>query len=489
MLNSLTVTKRVVLLIAIASGAASALLCWKVLGLIPHVPDEVAYLFQGRVLASGQLSIDPPRVPAAFTVEWDHILRTSEGWRAMYPPGWPLLLAAGWLIHAPWLVNPLLLCFAVVGVFRLANQLFEERTALYAVIAFACSPFVLMMGAGMMSHHSMMCVAVWCVFFLIRGREKDAIFGGALGAFAFAIRPYTAVPLLLPFLIVTLVRSENKMRTLFRLTAGALPVLVLFAIYNQLQFGSFYRTGYSYDPDATFYGSLIQHFLNHIPWYFSRLNESIWGWPWPDLLIFLPLLLPHSKWKFDLMLALSFFGLLCAYAVFYYIDIVYGGPRYVYESIGFLAILAGRSIRILEEKLRFATVKPIYSIIALVLLFSYPLFSTLPERVQYHDRAYHGQSSELLDLVDSNPEIGRNALILISGDPYVFRTFYLENSLDPGKSERVYARDVSGLQGEIIGAYKRAEIWSMEIELRPLETVNHYKDRFEIQSVKFTRIR
>ena len=123
-----------------------------------------------------------------------------------------------------------------------------------------------------------------------------------------------------------------------------------------------------------------------------------------------------------------------------------------------------------------------------LLLFSYPLVSTLFERIEYHDRAYHGQSRELLDLVDSNAGIGRNALILISGDPYVFRTFYLRNSLDPAKSDRVYARDVPGKRDAIVSTYARDEIWNMQIELRPLETVNHYKDRFEIQSVKFVRI-
>jgi hypothetical protein len=489
MLNSLTVIKRVVLLIAIASGVASALLCWRVLGLIPHVPDEVAYLFQGRVLASGKLAIDPPPVPQAFTVEWDHILRTSDGWRAMYPPGWPLLLAAGWLIRIPWLVNPLLLCFAVIGVFRLAKELFDERTAFYAVIAFACSPFVLMMSAGMMSHHSMMCIAVWCAFFLMRGRNRDSVIAGVFGAFAFAIRPYTAVPLLSPLLVVALIQAENKRRILFRLIAGGLPILVLFAIYNQLQFGSMFRTGYSYDPDATFYGSLIQHFLNHVPWYFSKLNASLWEWPWPDLLIFAPLLLPHRKWKPDLLLSISFLSLLSAYAVFYYIDIVYGGPRYIYESVGFLAILAARSIRVLEGKLGSVFANPIYSGIVLFLLFSYPLYVTLPERIQYHDRVYHGQSRELLDLVNSNKDIGRSALVLISGDPYVFRTFYLENSLDPADSERIYARDVPGQRDAIIQAYQRDQIWSMAIELHPLETVNHYNDRFEIKSVIFARIK
>lgn len=490
MLNCLTVIQRSVVLLAVAAAFASCLLSWRVLGLIPHVPDELSYLFQGRVLASGKLYTLPPEVPEAFTVAWDHILRTPESWRAMYPPGWPLLLATGWWLRAPWLINPLLLFLSVLGVYSLATRLYDQRTALFASIAFVSSPFVLLMSSGFMSHPSVLCAGVWCAFFLARAGRKDLLAAGFIGAYAFASRPYTSVPLLLPFVIWTLLKAQNKKMALVHLVSGALPLVVLFGVYNQVVFGSPVRTGYSYDPDATFYGSLLQNYFENIPWYVSRLNEVLWGWPWPDLLIFVPLLLPPFRtWKVDLLLGTPFLALLSAYAVFYYTDIVYGGPRYIFEALGFVSILAGRSVRIVEERLSGSAPALRRGILyVLLLLFIYPLVITLPERIQYHDRAYHGQSHELLDLVDAQP-IGENALILISGDPYVFRTFYLENSLNPADSARVFARDIPEKRDAIMKAYQRDQIWSLNIQLVPLDGVNRYKDRFEIGSVKFTRLK
>jgi len=454
--------------------------------LIPHIPDELAYLYQGRILSTGRLWVEAPAVPEAFTVRWDHILRDSGRWRSLYPPGWPLLLAAGWWIRAPWLINPLLLGISIIGLFKVAKQLFDERTAILAVLAFATSPFVLLMSAGFMAHQAAFCFAIWCAFFLFRGERRDYVIASILGAFTFMIRPYTAPPLLIPLFLWAFWNADQKKRMAGQVLAGAIPFVVLFCVFNYLLFGAFFRTGYSYDTDAHFRGSLLHYFRINVPWYFSNLNHSLWGWPWPDLLIFIPLLFPHKKWKVDLLLFLCFLSLLLAYSVYYYTDIVYAGPRYIYESVGFLAILAARSIQIVEGWIERYTTRKIAPLFAL--LFLYPLLWTLPQQMDYHKQVYHGQSRELLDLVESSG-VGKNALVLISGDPHVFRTFFLENSLNPANAERVFARDVVGLQESIVKAYNRKEIWLMRIELTPLKGSNQYDDRAVIQSVKFQKIK
>jgi hypothetical protein len=477
---------RVVLPIAVGCAIASALLCWRVLGLIPHVPDELAYLYQGRIFSTGRLWVEAPEVPEAFTVRWDHILRDSGRWRSLYPPGWPMLLTVGWWMRAPWLINPLLLGISIIGLFKVAKQLFDERTGSLAVIAFAASPFVLLTGAGFMAHQAAFCFAIWSVFFLFRGERKDYLIASALGAFTFMIRPYTAPPLLIPLFFWTFWKTNEKKRFAGEILAGAIPFAILFCGYNYLLFEDSFRTGYSYDSDATFRGSLLHHFRFNVPWYLSTLNHSLWGWPWPDLLIFIPLAFPHKKWKLDFLLFFSFLSLLFAYSFFYYQDIVYGGPRYIYETVGFLAMLAARSILILEGWIERFTRRKTAPFLAL--LFLYPLLLTLPQQMDYHRQVYHGQSREFLDLVESSG-VGKNALVLISGDPHVFRTFVLENGLNPAKSERVFARDVAGLREAIMKAYDRKEIWLMRIELRMLMGPNQYDDRAVIRSVKWLRIK
>ena len=473
--------------IALACGVVSALLSWNVLGLVPHIPDELSYSYQGRIFASGNLSVSAPQIPEAFTIQWDHILRESGKWRAIYPPGWPVLLCFGWFLGCPWLMNPVLLAIAAYGLFRLAQQLFDDRTAIFALIAFACSPFVLMMAAGFMAHTSALCFAIWCAFFLARMQKNDFIFAALCGATAFVIRPYSAVPLLLLLVLWGITRAENRPRAVFQLAVGAAPLLLLFCIYNAIQFGSVFRTGYSYDPEGGFRGSLAQHLYLHLPWYFSQLNRSLWGFPWPDLLIFLPLALPHKKWKTDGLLFLSVLSLLVAYSFFYYKDIVYSGPRFAYEATGFLAILAGRSFRLMEGLIQRVTARRRFWLVIL-LIFLFPLFKALPAQMQYHRQAYHGQSMEFVNAVEARG-VSKNALILISGDPYVFRSFALENELQPEKGQRVYARDLPELREKILQTYGREEVWTINIQLRMLKGVNSYEDRAEIQSITMERLK
>jgi hypothetical protein len=468
---------RIIFGVALGSVAVCVFLCWKVLGLIPHIPDELAYLYQGRILSTGHLWVPAPAVPEAFTVKWDHILRDGDRWRALYPPGLPLLFALGWLIHAPFLINPMLLGITVIGLFFLAKVLFDERTALFAVAVFVASPFVLLMSAGFMAHPANLCASVWCVFFLCRGGKNDFLMAGILGSFAFLVRPYTAFALLLPAFLWCWLKTKDRKQAALRILTGCIPLLLLNAAYNHVLFSSAFRSGYSYDPDAAFRGSYTRYLFQNFPWYITGLNRGLWGFPWPDLLIFVPLLAPHKNWRKDLMLLLCICSLLFAYSIFYYRDIVYGGPRYVYEAVGFLAILAARSIQLIGRK---------YAPL-LLLLFIYPLISSLPGLMEYHSTAYHGQSKELIDLVKTKG-IGEDSLILISGNPHVFRTFYLENGLDPAESQRVFARDIPGKRSELMKAYPRKETWSMNIELKMIPGPNQYEDRAIIRGVKWERI-
>ena len=84
-------------------------------------------MLQGRIFSGGKALLAPPAVAEAFAV--DNVILTADRWCGKYPPGFPLLLAAGWLAGAPWLVNPLLFGFVVYGVFRLGSKLYESGTA------------------------------------------------------------------------------------------------------------------------------------------------------------------------------------------------------------------------------------------------------------------------------------------------------------------------------------------------------------------------
>jgi hypothetical protein len=60
---------------------------------VPHLEDEIAYVWQARLLAEGKLSIPSPPHEKSFLVPF---VVDYNGQRfGKYPPGWPLALAAG----------------------------------------------------------------------------------------------------------------------------------------------------------------------------------------------------------------------------------------------------------------------------------------------------------------------------------------------------------------------------------------------------------
>src|ERR1700737_1997107 len=78
----------------------------------PISGDDYSYMYQAKLFASGKLyAEDPiydPTLPFYDCVE-TNCLKDDQGHRfSKYPPGWPILLAVGAKLRAPWLVDPLL---------------------------------------------------------------------------------------------------------------------------------------------------------------------------------------------------------------------------------------------------------------------------------------------------------------------------------------------------------------------------------------------
>src|SRR5512134_909669 len=94
----------------------SALVSRTVFERLPHLEDEMAYLFQARTLARGQAVIESPEPRRAF---WQPFVPDRAGKRfGKYSLGWPLLLAPGAAIEQPWVVNALLSGLTVALVYR-----------------------------------------------------------------------------------------------------------------------------------------------------------------------------------------------------------------------------------------------------------------------------------------------------------------------------------------------------------------------------------
>jgi 4-amino-4-deoxy-L-arabinose transferase-like glycosyltransferase len=467
-------------ILALAAVLTTFLISKHVLGFITHVADETSYLFQARILASGKLWLSPPAVPQAFAV--DHIITTNSKWCSVYSLGWPLLLSIGWLIRSPWIVNPIVTGIAALGVWRLGTLLYNHNTGRLACALFCVSPFVLMTGSGSMSHMATLCAATWCVAELIAAfksqQKKHYILGGLFAGFALITRPFTTLFLLTPAFLWSLIQDRRK--SLLSLI-GFIPLALIGAIYNWTLFGNLIASGYLYDPTYHAVNFSARYYLQSIPWYFFRLNDSIWQWPWPDLLIFVPLLFYKPKFKFEWLLILCSLTLLIAFCAFSWRDVVYGGPRYIFEIVGFLSVFAAQSIKVLLQRIPNRTLQ-IFFVVPILLL---PLVRSLPFQIQHHSQIYHGQSNQFLKILEQTP-VGKNALILLSGDQYTLRTFFFLNALPPSTGNRVFVHDNPEKRNQILDAYPREEVWRFTIHLEPLPGTNPYPDRWKLTVANLT---
>jgi 4-amino-4-deoxy-L-arabinose transferase-like glycosyltransferase len=476
-----------IVLLALFAAGTSLLISSAVLDRIPHVTDGVSYAFQGKIFASGRLFLEPPPVPALYAHE--NVLVTATRWCSKYPPGWPLLLAIGWLIGAPWIIGPLLLGLSVIGAWRLGRALFDPATGWLAAAALAVSPFALMMSAGFLAHGPALCAGVWCLALLAEGMEGGRrgrlAAAGLLGGLMFLIRPFTAVALLGPAVVWALARLRRSLDRRRFLAAtgwivlGALPCAAAFLFYNRAMFGGALTSGYT-AYDAVQYGSVAamsvspgEALARNLPWYLAHLNRCLWGFPWPDLLVFLPLLWPRRPGRGrDAMLAACAASLILGHCFYFYRDVIYSGPRFAFEALGPLSILAARSLLtvyaglgMLLQRVRAPEPRRLLRLavagIGCAILLFFPLGRRLPAQMVRHSQWYLAVSGEPLRRM-AEAGVGRDALVFVSGTPWCYSALFLANDF-PLTAGRVLVRDIPPLRQAALRAYPRREVWQARV--------------------------
>lgn len=193
------------LLLAFFAFASAGLLSDRVFEHLPHLEDEVAYLYQARIFAGGQLTVDIPEPRRAF---WQPFVvdYTATGQRfGKYTPGWPALLALGVNFGQPWIINAFGAALAVALLYRLGGQLFGREAGLIAALLAAFSPAALLLNASLMAHTAALVLAL--VFLLAYRRLERSpqplrwalLAGLALGGMA-SIRPLSALATALPLI-------------------------------------------------------------------------------------------------------------------------------------------------------------------------------------------------------------------------------------------------------------------------------------------------
>jgi 4-amino-4-deoxy-L-arabinose transferase-like glycosyltransferase len=324
---------------------------------LPHLEDEVAYLFQAKTMALGRVTVPSPAEPGSF---WTPFVLDYRGQRfGKYPPGWPAVLALGVLARAPWLVNPILAAIALYLVYRLGATLYDVRTGILAAALGLTSPLFLVLGGSLLSHLASL---VWLLLFSLwfiwtaRGRSRWFALGAglALGA-AFLTRSLTAIAYAAPFIVYSLVqvirRRQPHWSSYLIVAAGAGALAALLPVYQKAVTGDPWLNPYVlwWPYDRIGFGPGIGAMPGgHSPYYawinlkqdLSRAATDILGWPalsWLPLALGLAVRPRRAK---DWALLAPFGCLVVAY-LFYWIGSParLWGPRYYFEGFGGLWLL------------------------------------------------------------------------------------------------------------------------------------------------------
>jgi Dolichyl-phosphate-mannose-protein mannosyltransferase len=331
----------------------------------PHILDASAYIFQAKIFASGQLSAPVPSHLGAF--QGPFMIASGGRWFTMFPPMTSMLLAVGIVLHAPWLVEPLLGTLALWGVFRLGRYFYGGGVAWLAVLLGALSPFYTYLAASYMSHTMALFFAVYFLWMLVRFTRKWRWYDLALAA-VFAVgllltRELSAVVIGVAASAYLLggqwCALRERAATIWPVFVFALSIImcgvVVYLLYNRLQTGSamlsprtlfFPGDRYGFGQGIGFYG---QHtfaagmvILDQL---LTILLIDLYGWPFYLTLALLPLtfLRRDKSTRWDIFCASLLIVFTLAQAGYFYHGI-YLGPRHLFETLPFLLLLTARGV-------------------------------------------------------------------------------------------------------------------------------------------------
>jgi len=338
---------------------------------IPHVPDDICYVWQARTFAQGKLFIDSHAIPEFFHV----MFFVNDGkWYSLFQPGWPALMALMVPFGLEFLLNPMLAGVAVALVYPIGVRVFSERITRFAMLLMALSPMHVALSAAQISHILTIVLTEIAILMVFKLEEENklkyALILGFVIGWLFITRALNSIAVMAIVPIPLLYFVIKGKISIYKLMAAA-PVAMLFLLlqlgYNHAITGdAFYWPQDRYfditEPKqgchslgfGTKVGCPVIHPGEDYPdgftvWdAFGVLHKrmgtfllTLFGWQALFLFIGVPFLSRKYGWRKYFLLSV-FLSLLTAY-FFWYFHGFWG--RYYYESCFaiFLLVSAGMS--------------------------------------------------------------------------------------------------------------------------------------------------
>jgi len=345
---------------------AAAAVSIYVLSRKPTTSDEVAQLWQARILVSGRLWLPADPNPEFFAI--DNVIDRGR-WYSQFPIAGPAILAVAMLLHAAWLLSPVLAGLTVVNVYRFASAAYGTAVARASALLCATCPFLLLMSGSYMNHTLVVFLTTLALAELppwmngTRRRQVVAsiVIGLSLGL-AVAARPLDgaiAGVALGAFMAYFAVRHSRVATAAVVIAAAALPIGGLLATNwlttghpllfgYEVLWGANHSLGFHNDPSGNPHTPARAVTLAIV--YLMQLNWSLFEWPIAGLLIVGGALVVIGKLERWDVLLLAWIALqLVAYAAYWHAGALFG-PRYLFTVVPALLLITGHGLAVAERK-------------------------------------------------------------------------------------------------------------------------------------------
>jgi hypothetical protein len=207
----------------------------------PRIVDATSYFLEGRTLAEGKLAFDVPSPSASFRGRFTSF--RDGALSVIFPPGYPLALAAGFLVRAPLLVGPLVGGLLVAATYFTTRELVrDERAARVAAVASLLSAALRYHTADTMSHGLSALLLVGALGSAARGGPFGTGAAGMAAGFLLATRPVTGVVGIALAALVVARRPEARLARLATFAALVLPGVLLVLLHQSAATGSPFRS-------------------------------------------------------------------------------------------------------------------------------------------------------------------------------------------------------------------------------------------------------
>ncbi len=453
----------------------SGLLTWFSLERVPHIPDEVAYLFEAKCFSTGHLYLPtPPDAHAIALPPGDFQIDEGNKWYGTEPAGWPFVLTVGIWAGVPWLINPLLGGIAVLLAHRFIRRLYNRDIADGTVLLMAASPWVLFLSASLMNHSASLVFGLLALVGVQEARGSGSIRWAAVAGLAFGvllhIRPLEPVLLAAVAGVWWLAAGWSKLRIAAVATTCVLALAMagLFLGYNKATTGDPFLVPVNKSLGETYYpganrlgfgpdiGNMGWTNLDPLPGHgpadvavqtnynLYSTNFELFGWA-SGSLVFLFLL---AVWRVrgDLLMWSLVFAIWAGLSMYWFPSGPDYAARYWYQLVVPFVVLTIRGVQVLIERLRErglsgSAAQRVWAFVALASIIG--VFNLVPWRAVDKYHGFRGVTGDVRELAHQY-HFGRS-LVLVRGAnwPDYAAAFPLNPpTYDHDTPATVYARDL-----------------------------------------------